>query len=497
MPAASSSPHTQVPSFGCGVAVCVLLMAFGLLLLWTAQQRWQAGRTSDAWLSATFGAVSCLAGAGLLVPMQSEVTRMRARATREAAHPEEPWTWNEAWVQRTGILQSGRRHGRALLAIGLVFLGLGVPISATLLPRELARGNAAALLALVFPLFGVVVLVTALRDAWRRRKYGRARFVPAALPIPLGGELTGMIVVDRPVLPSGEGRVALDCWVTTDSDSRGRRQSDENASHTERAVARAEWTTARGQSQLFVQLPVRGGSATSMTPLTVNTPVFEWRLRVEAPTPGADFIAEFVLPVFAVAGAVTSEAATPARSRVARPDIWRAAGIVEAPQPGAVSGSALCFPAGIGRGVIWTPLGFSLIMGAVAVVLGFSKAPLVLALAVGFFAAVPLLAVFPLWRGGGERVWVERGAICVQPARGSQRRIELADVQALETRNSVGVGSEKFYRVNIRRRPGREGFIGRTVAVASLVRGDEAAGEVQMWLQERGVSGDAGAAGAG
>src|ERR1043166_5760874 len=169
------------------------------------------------------------------------------------------------------------------------------------MPRELAKGNRLILLVLVLPLVGLWILALAGHRAWRRRKYGTARFVGASLPIPFGRELAGMIVVDRPVIPTAAGRVTLDCWRSPSPRSGKSDDGEDVASHTEREIAKTEWTTEAHESRLFVQLPVRGGAPTSATRGAGGDYDYEWRLIVRTPTAGADFVAEFVLPVFEIA----------------------------------------------------------------------------------------------------------------------------------------------------------------------------------------------------
>lgn len=473
---------------GCGYAVCAVLALAGIGLLWIAQRQGQQGRMREAWIAGMLGAAFCVGSVALIAPMQRDVARKRERRRREEARPEEPWTWDDTWLAHGGILQSGRRHGRAFVVFGLAAIVMAMP-AVLAIRGEMRKGNPAILLALLFPLVGGGMLVVAARDAWRRRKYGVARFVPAAFPIPLGGELAGMIVVDRRVTPAGAGRISLDCWCTTRSHGRRSRTSEQVVAHTEREVAASDWTTSNAESRLFVQLPVRGGAATTMGDLSLEHPIYEWRLRIDAPTPGADFVAEFVLPVFPVAVVAARTAAAmsadPMTPRSDRADIWRAAGIREEPQAGAVLRTALVFPAGQGRRLITMPLIMALIFGGLTVVLWWSPVPGFIAALFGLFALLPALALKALLQGGGERVWIEGNQVCVQRGRGEPRRLAVAEILRFEMGRNVGVGTQQFYRIVARTRPRREGLIPSRADIARMVLGDEAAGQVVAWLEER------------
>lgn len=475
---------------GCGYAICALLILGGAALLFVAQRPGREGRSQEAWIIGAFGAVLCIIGGSLLAPMQRAVARQRERARRELAEPHRPWTWDPAWTRAGGLRQSGRRHGAVLMLFGLVFFGVSAPIVWIALPQELGKGNYGVLLVLLFPLVGGWIFALALLDAWRRRKYGVARFVPAGLPVPLGGEAAGMVVVSRPVVPIGPGRVTLDCWRTTVTSSGGKRRHREDAvATTERELGPDAWTTTAGESQVFVRVPLRPGEPTSMHTLTAGRPTYEWRLRVAMPTAGADFAAEFVLPVFLVAatraGEVRDAPADVVPTPLDRAEKWRAAGVREEPLAAAKNGRRLVLPANVGRPAMFLPLTMGMVLVGVAIALGWSG----IWFAAGFvslFALVPVLSLGPLWSGGGEKVWVEPDALAIE-RNGHVRRVPLAEIAMLESRNSVAVGHQKFHRVQARSLPGAGRRRGARIEIVSLVRGEEAAAEIMAWLGEQGV----------
>ena len=72
-----------------------------------------------------------------------------------------------------------------------------------------------------------------------------------------------------------------------------------------------------------------------------------------------------------------------------------------------------------------------------------------------------------------------------QPGKGPQRRLAAGEVQELEVRRSVGVGTQQFHRVEARLPAPGQRRIGKRFRIASMVRGDEAANELVTWLEER------------
>lgn len=219
-----------------------------------------------------------------------------------------------------------------------------------------------------------------------------------------------------------------------------------------------------------------------MAPLDLGRPTFEWRLRVHVPTVGADFVAEFVLPVFALAG--VAPAGGPERPMAARTDVWRAAGVREEPLAGAVGDTALVLPAKVGRVHATGPLAMAVVLGGVAGALWFSPMPIIFPLFLSGFALLPLLAVWSLLQAGGERLWVEREAVCSE-RNGQVRRLALAELGPIEQRASVSVGSKAFFRVESRPRVAGPPRLPKKFVFAALVPGRETAEHVVAWLQER------------
>lgn len=487
------APRTPLPKMGCGYAVCVALALAGVALLGVANAKWNQRQRTDAWVAGGCGAALCLAGVGLVAPMRREVARAQERRRREAAKPDQPWTWEPAWLNRSGITQASGRGRGARLLFALLTVPLSIPAVAAM-PRELARGNHAIWAALLFPIVGLSIFGGLALESWRRRKYGTARFVAERMPVPLGGELVGMIVVDRPIIASGAARVSLVCWQSAIEGGPKRTRREMAVGQAERELGAGDWTTTAHESRLFVRLPVRGGAASTLGPVADEAPGYEWRLHIAVPTAGADFVAEFVLPVFAVAGADgkvsggparVADAAEERRRQADRVEIWRAAGIREEAQAGATGGNALVMPAGIGRRWIAGPLAMAVGSGVLAGVLWLAPIPGIFAIFLGAFALLPALTLPSLWSGGGERVWIEPEGIRVQRGMSAPQQIASSEVESIAAAKNVGVGTQQFFRIVARCTPRRAGRLPRRETVAAMVRGEEEAAEVVAWLEER------------
>jgi hypothetical protein len=472
-----------VPSLGCGYAVCVLLALAGFGLLAVAQRNAAQGKGTEAWIAGIFGGSMAIGALALLGPMQRAAAAARDRERRRQERPDAPWLWEARWTAANGIAQSPGRHAGALLGFAVVALVMSSPVW-FLLPRELARGNYAAWLGLLFPLFGGWILARAGVAAWRRHKYGPARFVAGEMPVPSGAEVAGMVLVPRAVVPTRAGCVSLACWSTTIVRSGGKsRQSETALARVEREIPPAAWENVPGEARLLVQLPVPEAPASTVDPATEAAPAIEWRLKVEMPTSGADFVAEFVLPVFAVPGRVASARPGGARTED-RAAVWSSVGLTEVVQPGAIGGHALQVAAGQGKRHLGGTLFAVVLIGAVATTLARAGAPIVFPIFFGVFALLPLWAAYALWHGGGERVWIERDALGVA-RRGVVRRIPRPDIIRLDTANDVAIGEHRYLRVVAVLRTEKPRRFPRRIALLTLLRGDEAAAAARAWIEER------------
>ena len=144
---------------------------------------------------------------------------MHTPKTTTATSPSaEPWQARPEWTDPLGIPQRVGLGWKITLLFffGLALMGLaalsllGMAVAGLSGRDEQIRnpGNWAQML--LFACVGAWLFRLAKREA--NPKTARlARFVPLALPVPFGGELSGMIVVPRPVAPTANGRVSLSC----------------------------------------------------------------------------------------------------------------------------------------------------------------------------------------------------------------------------------------------------------------------------------------------
>ncbi|WP_430459670.1 DUF3592 domain-containing protein [Thalassolituus sp. LLYu03] len=109
----------------------------------------------------------------------------------------------------TGITSNNKSGYQAVMGFGLVFLLVGVSISALALSDELPKGNLAVLLVLIFPLAGIGMMVQGYRRLKVWKTIGATPFFPDPLPGCAGGQVGGSFTVSSGTfrdLPRGELR---------------------------------------------------------------------------------------------------------------------------------------------------------------------------------------------------------------------------------------------------------------------------------------------------
>src|SRR6185369_8859696 len=99
---------------------------------------------------------------------------------------------------------------KIMLMMGLGFCLIG-GANTFMLPRELHKGNYAALAVLLFPLAGLGMLI-AFVVVWRsQRRFKNCFFEPAQIPTPLGGSLDGVIRIGRRLQLEHELHLKISC----------------------------------------------------------------------------------------------------------------------------------------------------------------------------------------------------------------------------------------------------------------------------------------------
>jgi len=420
-----------------------------------------------------FPVVFCSAGAGLLWMLRRGGRRAAARAALRDAEPERPWLWSGRWRSTTLNSDTG---ATAWVATGFALFWNLVSLPLLfLVPREIDKGNWAALLGLLFPLIGIGLIIWAVRAWIRRRRYGVSTLELEALPVPLGGTLRARLNIPAR-LQGRELAVQALCVHRYRTGSGKNRRTTERVLWEDRVMVPLHSGAGPGQTAARIEMHLPGDRPQASDENPDDQIV--WRLEVASEEPGVDYKAVFELPVFDVGPTVDDDqprAATQARP-VFEADDWRETGVEHGYAPG---GQRFFFPrlrlAGAGLGALVFALVF---LGTAAFML--------IGPGLWFFGVVfGLVGLLIAWAAvtmlfsrseiviGGDRLRWRHGVF------GGWHEVESGAIKAIDIKRSGGIGQDLYFRIEVE----RWGESGKTT-IADWVRNERASRSLATHLAD-------------
>ena len=302
--------------------------------------------------------------------------------------------------------RSGRRV--ALLWMLVALCGaVSAPI-AWVLPAQLAQGQPAALIALLFPLAGLVLLVAALRQTVRQQRYGELELEPDPDPATVGGALGGRIRLPVRLSSERDVEIVLTCLRTRVTE----RTHGEGAS-----TDRAQSVLWQREGRPVVQQAAAGSVLVFRFDLPVGLPPssaqgasaggsHRWELAVAVRSPGMAFERSFDVPVDTTGPAPGAEIAhLPEASRHGPPPQIPASVVRITRDDGAVE---FVYPPGrdVGPALVLALIG-SAFIGAVVLL---HALPGAVTTTIGGFAVERAGAGLPVW---AIALFSGLGALCI------------------------------------------------------------------------------------
>jgi len=415
------------------------------------------------WGRLAFGMLLALAfgGAGLGVMLWGRRAgrAQKKRDARRELHPGEPWMWVDKW--RTPEI-AGQARSTMWLAIGFAAIWnlVSLPIL-FLVPGEVADGNTAALVGLLFPLVGVGLIVWAVREVIRHRRYGASTLVLETHPVPLAGRLRATLNIPAR-LQAREVQLQLACINRYVSGSGKNRSTRENVLWEDKQRSMTRSGGGPGQTAARIEMRLPAGQPVSSEENPRNRII--WRLTATSEEPGVDYKAVFELPVFDTGEQASDSDEGDASAAVFEAEDWRETGVIH---DHAAGGQRFVFPRyrllGAGLGMMFAALVFTG-AGAGMMLLGGMW------IFGGIFAAVGLLLVW-----GAITMLFQRSEIVVGNGRlrwrhgvfGRWQEVEAGALKSIDVKRGGSVGSDLYYRIEIERW-GQEG----KTAVAGWIPGE-------------------------
>jgi hypothetical protein len=255
------------------------------------------------WVPFSAGGIFVMAGMIVIGNSIRAMARRRQLREREAANPNEPWFWDYGWDQRRTSDDGGRRTRQAWF--GAIILGIFLtPFNAVFMIEKVpffVRGIIG-----FFDLLLLLVLGLAIHQLLQRMKYGSSYIRYDVFPIPLGRQATFFFSNARGIGSFDSFEATLRCIqeriIETGSGEERSRQTHYFELHAESIKIGASGHHRGGNREL--ELPFQLPEGDYSTHLRSPEPRY-WELELLAKTPGVDYCARFILPVYgAVQGAV-------------------------------------------------------------------------------------------------------------------------------------------------------------------------------------------------
>jgi len=208
--------------------------------------------------------------------------------------PPEPG--QEAWRQGR-LTTSDQSSALGLGLFTLLWNGLSAPIPLLIgeqLYVQLLAGKLSVLLLLIFPLIGLLLLISAGYLLLRWQKFGQVTLVSTALPVPPGGRLNGTLELAGRIEPPAGFVLVLQCLERITTGSGKKRSTQEKTLWEATHNVPSSPFGNRGQTRI----PVDFTLPTDAAP-TQSDPHHSilWRLQASAQVPGVDFHCQFEIPV--------------------------------------------------------------------------------------------------------------------------------------------------------------------------------------------------------
>ena len=401
-------------------------------------------------LMTVFALVFGLVGYGLMFAAVYG-SRLAAAANQlKASNLSEPWRWDQEWAD--GRVSAGAKGSMIGTAIFAVLWNL---ISAPVLffvPTEVVEGNHAALLALVFPAVGLLLMAWAVRAFLRWRKFGSAVFELSTNPGALGGHLEGQIHTNiRGALDEGF-EVSLTCTRTVTTGSGDNRSSHDDVLWQDAVVVpRGALGLAAGGLTVPVRFTIPMDAAPASDP-DADQPI-HWKLSAEAEMTGVDFAAEFKVPVFKTDASDPDLVLEPAHVAPVSAHDWAAelaAQGIAAELTGA-GGRRYVFRRARHKGVAAGLTAFTVVWCGFIWMMVSLGAPILFPILFGLLAAVMVWFVLDLWLTE-LRVEVSNGTLAITKrmlGRGRSRTFECDQITAMRPTPGMQANNKLYYRIEL------------------------------------------------
>jgi hypothetical protein len=216
-------------------------------------------------------------------------------AAQKTAYPDKPWMWRTDWA--SGVIADANKAGTiGFWIFAIIWSAVAIPVAFLATP-QLRDEPWLALLVGLFPLAGVIMLISAVYLTIRSMKFGTSKCHLERVPIVPGRLFRGEIELNADLVPESGVRLRL-LSIHKVTTRRGRnRSTTEHLLWDEEVVVEQ---AAAMRSPMGTRIPFQFATPPDahVTDERDTYSSFIWRLAATAEVPGVDYAAQFELPVF-------------------------------------------------------------------------------------------------------------------------------------------------------------------------------------------------------
>jgi hypothetical protein len=218
---------------------------------------------------------------------------MRGKRVIESAESrEKPWLRRHEWADNR--IRSGARTGLYVIWGFAIVWNLISSAPAFMITEIWAEQGPVALLVLLFPAVGLMLLGWAIKKSLEWRRFGVTPLIMDPFPGAIGGDVGGEILLNIPFDPQMVCEVTLSSLRSYISGSGKNRSRHETVEWQDSGYARVE-RAANGVRLLFCFAVPQGQRESEGH----SDSYYLWRLNLKAELPGVDLDRDFEIPVYA------------------------------------------------------------------------------------------------------------------------------------------------------------------------------------------------------
>jgi hypothetical protein len=459
---------------GCVILFALTFIAMGLCALVGAIREFTLGKTKSGAGLIFFALLSSGVGVGIICLAKFGTRRTQRDEALQATHPDEPWRWREDWAR--GEVKSA---GAPALIFIWCFALFWNAISSAVFFGILNQANRGKVIyiVLIFPLVGAGLLVWAIRQTLRWRRFGESIFNMTTLPGVIGGPFAGVICSARPLHRARQIRLRLACFKR---DSSGDSTSEELQWEDEKLFSGEVLQSGDGIPVLF-NIPFDCPPTATLSPSLAIV----WRLEARALMPGTAYAAQFEVPVFKTAQSRSDATPLPdpAASYEQPSEPAATPGIII--KPSAEGGTEFTFAAARNKSVGLGMILFTAIWTGAIVFMIRMKAPIALTIVFGLFDLLFLWVLISMVTSA-SRVIVDSNGIQLTTRwlfLHSKKFIPASDVKSIQSKLSMSSGNTSYYDLQAHLEAGKK--IGLASHILSKRKADALAVEMERALGKK------------